>query len=257
MNQPPLILISNDDGYEAKGLQALVDVAKEFGEVVVVVPDGPRSASSHAITMSAPLRLKLYRTDEDGTRYFRSNGMPSDCVKLGLKVILKDRRPDLIATGINHGSNSSASVLYSGTMGAAMEGSVENHPAIGFSLLDYAPNADFSAAQVYVRKIIGKVLTDKIPDFTALNVNIPKAPLEEIKGVRITRQALGYWHEELIERTDPYGGKYYWLSGWLENDDLAEDTCEWALQHNYVSIQPIHHDLTAHQHIKDIKFLEE
>ncbi|MBO4645574.1 MAG: 5'/3'-nucleotidase SurE [Bacteroidales bacterium] len=253
----PLILISNDDGYEAKGLQSLVKVAKEFGEVVVVVPDGPRSACSHAITMSIPLRIRKYRTDDDGTVYYRSNGMPSDCVKLGLKVVLKNRKVDLVLTGINHGLNTSVSVLYSGTMGAAMEGSVENVKAIGFSLADYSPNADFSTAEVIARKIIKKTLATPFPPQTALNVNIPQCPLKEIKGIRITRQALGYWNEVLEEHQDPYGGTYYWLTGWLENPDTGEDTCEWAVHHQYVSVQPVQHDLTAHEHIPTFKFLEE
>lgn len=251
-----MILITNDDGYEAKGLKCLVEVAKEFGEVVVVAPDGPRSACSHAITMSVPLRLRQYRTDEDGTRYFRTNGMPSDCVKLGMKVVLKGQPIDLVLSGINHGCNSSISVLYSGTIGSAMEGSAENVKSIGFSLSDYAADADFSAAKVYARKIIAEVLQRGMPDHVTLNVNVPKLPLEEIKGVKVTRQALGYWHEELEERTDPYGGTYYWLTGWLVNEDLGEDTCEWALAHNYVSIQPVQHDMTAHQCIPSLKYLE-
>lgn len=253
----PLILIANDDGYEAKGLYALVEAAKEFGEVVVVVPDSPRSACSHAITMNVPLRINKYKTDPDGTSYYRTNGTPVDCVKLGQKVVLKDRPIDLILSGINHGSNSSISVIYSGTMGAAMEGSVENFKSIGFSLLDYAPDADFTAASVYVKKIIAKALANKLPDFVSLNVNIPKAPIEDIKGVKITRQTHGYWHEELEERVDCYGGKYYWLNGWLVDNDPNEDTCEWALKHNYVSIQPVQFDLTAHQHIHSLKFFEE
>ncbi len=256
MNKPS-ILIVNDDGYEAKGLRALVHAAKEFGDVVVIAPDSPRSACSHAITMNVPLRLKHYRTDDDGTTYFRTNGTPADCVKLGQKVVLKDKPIDLILSGINHGSNSSISIIYSGTMGAAMEGSVENFKSIGFSLLDYAADADFSAATIYAKKIIAKALANEFPEFIALNVNIPKAKLEEIKGIKITRQTHGYWHEELEERVDYYGGKYYWLYGWLVNKDPNEDTCEWALKHNYVSIQPVQFDLTAHQYINTLKFLEE
>lgn len=252
-----LILITNDDGYAAKGIGCLIEVAKEFGEVVVVAPDGPRSATSHAITMSVPLRLKQYRTDDDGTRYFYTNGTPCDCVKLGTKVVLKDRKVDLVLSGINHGSNSSVSVLYSGTVGAAMEASMENIPAIGFSLCDYAADADFSAAQVYIRKIISRFVQHGFPEFTTLNVNVPKCPLESIKGIRVVRQTQGYWHEDLEERTDPYGGTYYWLTGWLVNTDKGEDTCEWALAHNYVSIQPVQHDLTAHKIIPELKFLEE
>lgn len=252
-----LILITNDDGYASKGLRTLVEVAKEFGEVVVVAPDGPRSATSHAITMNTPLRLHHYQTDDDGTRYFRTNGTPCDCVKLGLRVVLKDRPADLVLSGINHGSNSSVSLIYSGTMGAAVEATLSHVPAIGFSLLDYRPDADFTAARHYVRLILQEILKRPFTDEASLNVNIPNVPLEAIKGVKVTRQAKGYWQEEMVERTDPYGGKYYWLTGHLEITDKGEDTCEWALQHNYVSVQPVQNDFTHHTFIPQLKFLEE
>ena len=252
-----LILITNDDGYASKGLRTLVEVAKEFGEVVVVAPDGPRSASSHAITMNTPLRLHHYHTDEDGTRYFRTNGTPCDCVKLGLRVVLKDRPADLVLSGINHGSNSSVSLIYSGTMGAAVEATLSHVPAIGFSLLDYHADADFTAARHYVRLILQEMLRHPFTDEASLNVNIPNVPLAAIKGVKVTRQAKGYCQEEMVERTDPYGGKYYWLTGRLEITDNGEDTCEWALQHNYVSVQPVQNDFTHHAIIPQLKFLEE
>lgn len=252
-----LILITNDDGYASKGLRTLVEVAKEFGEVVVVAPDGPRSASSHAITMNTPLRLHHYQTDDDGTRYFRTNGTPCDCVKLGLRVVLKDRPADLVLSGINHGSNSSVSLIYSGTMGAAVEATLSHVPAIGFSLLDYHADADFTAARHYVRLILQEMLRHPFTDEASLNVNIPNVPLQAIKGVKVTRQAKGYWQEEMVERTDPYGGKYYWLTGRLEITDNGEDTCEWALQHNYVSVQPVQNDFTHHAIIPQLKFLEE
>lgn len=252
-----LILITNDDGYASKGLRTLVEVAKEFGEVVVVAPDGPRSATSHAITMNTPLRLHHYHTDDDGTRYFRTNGTPCDCVKLGLRVVLKDRPADLVLSGINHGSNSSVSLIYSGTMGAAVEATLSHVPAIGFSLLDYHPDADFTAARHYVRLILQEMLRHPFTDEASLNVNIPNVPLEAIKGVKVTRQAKGYWREEMVERTDPYGGEYYWLTGRLEITDDGEDTCEWALQHNYVSVQPVQNDFTHHAIIPQLKFLEE
>ena len=251
-----LILITNDDGYASKGLRTLVEVAKEFGEVVVVAPDGPRSASSHAITMNTPLRLHHYHTDDDGTRYFRTNGTPCDCVKLGLRVALKGRRADIVLSGINHGSNSSVSLIYSGTMGAAVEGTLSHVPAIGFSLLDYHPDADFTAARHYVRVILQKMLQHPLTDEASLNVNIPNVPLEAIRGIKVTRQAKGYWQEEMEERTDPYGGQYYWLTGHLEVTDNGEDTCEWALQHNYVSVQPVQNDFTYHALIPQLKFLE-
>ena len=252
-----MILITNDDGYASKGLHALVAVAKKFGKVAVVTPDGPRSATSHAITMNTPLRLHHYHTDDDGTRYFRTNGTPCDCVKLGLRVVLKDRPADLVLSGINHGSNSSVSLIYSGTMGAAVEATLSHVPAIGFSLLDYHADADFTAARHYVRLILQEMLRHPFTDEASLNVNIPNVPLEAIKGVKVTRQAKGYWQEEMVERTDPYGGKYYWLTGRLEITDNGGDTCEWALQHNYVSVQPVQNDFTHHAIIPQLKFLEE
>lgn len=251
----PLILVVNDDGYEAKGLEALVEIAKEFGEVVVVVPDRPQSAMGHAITMSVPLRVNLYKTI-DGVPYWRTNGTPVDCTKLGMKVVLKNRKVDLVLSGINHGSNSSVSLIYSGTMAAAIEASFDNVPAIGISLQDYSPDADFTASVHYGRIIVKKVLEHGMPPFISLNVNVPKIPLEEIKGVKVTRQTKGYWHEDLEEHIDTIGRKYYWLSGHLVNTDHQEDSCEWALQHGYVSVQPVQVDMTAYQAMNDIKYLE-
>jgi 5'-nucleotidase len=223
---PPLILITNDDGFEARGLEALVEAAKDFGEVVVITPDGPRSGMGHAITMNVPLRVKHYKT-ENGVEYYRTNGTSVDCVKLGQRVVLRDRKIDLVLSGINHGSNSSVSIIYSGTMAAAIEASFEGAHAIGFSLLDYSAKADFSAATVFAKQIIAKVLKEGLPKHVCLNVNIPKLPLKEIKGIKITRQTLGYWHEDLEEHTDPFGGKYYWLAGYLVNlEKEAADTCE-------------------------------
>lgn len=256
MNQNrPLILIVNDDGYEAKGLEAMVSIAKPLGEVVVVVPDRTRSGMGHAITMNEPLRLTNYK-NEDGIAYYRTNGTPVDCVKLGERVVLRDRKIDLVLSGINHGSNSSVSLIYSGTMAAAIEATFDNIPAVGLSLLDYSPDADFTTAMHFGRPIVEKVLANGLPPYTCLNVNIPKVAISEIKGVKVTRQCHGVWHEDLVERTDVFGRKYYWLTGYLERKELAEDTCEWALQNNYVSVQPVQFDLTAHQYIENLKYLE-
>jgi len=252
----PLILITNDDGFEARGLAALVDAAKDFGEIVVIAPDASRSGMGHAITMHVPLRVQLYKT-ENGIPYYRTNGTSVDCVKLGQRVVLRNRKIDLVLSGINHGSNSSVSVIYSGTMAAAIEASFEGVTAIGFSLLDYSAKADFSAAVVYAKQIIEKVLSQGLPKHICLNVNIPKLPLEEIKGTKITRQTLGYWHEDLEEHEDPFGGKYYWLAGYLENlEKEAADTCEWALRNGYVAVTPVHFDMTSHQTIDKLKYME-
>jgi len=255
MDQKPLILVVNDDGYEAKGLEAMVEVAKQFGEVVVIAPDRTRSGMGHAITMDVPLRVYLYKT-EDGVPYWRTNGTPVDCVKLGQKVVLRDRKIDLVLSGINHGSNSSVSLIYSGTMAAAIEASFENIPAVGFSILDYSPNADFTTAKHFAKILVDKILKQGTPPHTALNINIPKVSIDEIKGIRVTRQTDGYWHEDLEERTDVFGRKYYWLTGYLVDTDLQEDTCEWALKNHYISIQPVQYDMTAYRYMNDIKYLE-
>jgi 5'-nucleotidase len=256
MNHKPLILITNDDGFEARGLAALVEAAKNFGDIVVITPDGSRSGMGHAITMHVPLRVNLYKT-ENGINYYRTNGTSVDCVKLGQRVVLRDRKIDLVLSGINHGSNSSVSIIYSGTMAAAIEATFEGTPAIGFSLLDYSPKADFAAAVVYARQIIEKTLLHGLPEYVCLNVNIPKLPLAEIKGIKITRQTLGYWYENLEEHLDPFGGKYYWLAGYLENlEKEAEDTCEWALQNGYIAVTPVHFDMTSHHTIHKLKHWE-
>lgn len=250
------ILIVNDDGYEAKGLAAMVELAKPLGEIVVVVPDRTRSGMGHAITMNEPLRLINYKT-EDGIDYYKTNGTPVDCVKLGEKIVLRDRKIDLVLSGINHGSNSSVSLIYSGTMAAAIEATFDNIPAIGISVLDYSSHADFSAAVHFGRPIVEKVLEKGLPPYTCLNINVPKVPIEEIKGVKVTRQCHGVWHEDLEERTDPFGRKYYWLTGHLERHEMTDDTCEGALSRHYISVQPVQFDMTAHQYIEKLKFLEQ
>ncbi|MCQ2270663.1 MAG: 5'/3'-nucleotidase SurE [Bacteroidales bacterium] len=254
--EKPLILIVNDDAYEAKGLYALVEAAKDFGEVVVVVPDSSRSGMAHAITMNEPLRIQLYR-EEDGIKYYRTNGTPVDCVKLGQKVVLRDRKIDLVLSGINHGSNSSISLIYSGTMAAAIEASLENVKGVGFSLLDYSSDADFTASIHYAKKLIPQILKTEFPPQVSLNINIPKLPLEEIKGIKIVRQTKGYWNEDLEKRVDCFGRDYYWLSGYLVDQDPHTDTCQWALNNGYVSIQPVQVDMTAYHFINDLKFMEE
>ncbi|MEG1556576.1 MAG: 5'/3'-nucleotidase SurE [Bacteroidales bacterium] len=255
MTNQPLILVVNDDGFEAKGLEAMVEAAKNFGKVVVVVPDGPRSGMGHAITMNVPLRINLYKKEFD-IGYYRTNGTPVDCVKLAQRVLLKGEKIDLVLSGINHGSNSSCSLIYSGTMAAAIEASFEDIKAVGISLLDYAPNADFTTAIHYAKIIIDKVLHHEMPPHVCLNVNVPKVKIDEVQGIKIVRQTKGYWHEDLEEHTDSFGRKYYWLSGHLVDQDQGEDTCEWALKNHYVSVQPVQTDMTAHHFINTLKFIE-
>lgn len=250
----PLILVTNDDGIAAPGIQALVEVAQQFGDVIVVAPDSPQSGQGHAITIEHPLRLYKVSIME-GVNAYECSGTPVDCVKLAKHVICKDRNIDLCVSGINHGSNASINIIYSGTMSAAMEASIEGIPSIGFSLLNYRLDADFSAAQHFVREIIQGVLEKGLQETLLLNVNIPNLPLALIKGIKVCRQAEGRWAEEFIENTDPSGRPYYWLSGRFILEDEGEDTDIKALEDGYVSVVPSMHNLTAFPAIERMKYL--
>lgn len=244
----PLILVSNDDGITSKGIRVLVSVMKRIGDVVVVAPDSPQSGMGHAITIGETLRLYEEDIFED-VLAFKSSGTPADCVKLAKHYVLKDRTPDLVVSGINHGSNTSISVLYSGTMSAAIEGALEGLPSIGFSLCDYSSKADFSHVEEWVEKIARQVLERGISKGVALNVNFPPKRNEPIKGIKICRQADAKWQEEFAERYDPTGRKYFWMAGNFVNFDKGEDNDEWAIANNYISIVPCQYDLTAHHAI--------
>jgi 5'-nucleotidase len=242
----PVILVTNDDGVTAPGLHALVDAVKDLGDVFVVAPDSPQSGMGHAITINHPLRLdsvKVY-----GENWYQCSGTPVDCVKIAIDKILH-RHPDLCVSGINHGSNSSINVIYSGTMSAAMEGAIEGIPSVGFSLSDYSLDADFEAARAYARMIASNVLRTGLPTGTLLNVNIPKLPLSDIRGVKVCRQASAKWEEEFDERLDPNKRKYYWLTGKFLSHDKGHDTDEWALSNGYISLVPVQFDFTAHHAI--------
>jgi 5'-nucleotidase len=242
----PLILVSNDDGITAKGIRTLVDIMKAIGDVIVVAPDGPQSGMGHAITVGETLRLEE-TTIFDGVRAFECSGTPADCVKIARHFVLKkERGPDIVVSGINHGSNTSISVLYSGTMSAAIEGAIEGTPAIGFSLCDYSHKADFSHIEAYVGKITRQVLTHGLPKGVALNVNCPPKRNENIKGIRICRQSNAKWVEDFDQRFDPNGRRYFWMAGNFVNFDRGEDNDEWAIANNYVSVVPCQFDLTAH-----------
>lgn len=248
----PLILITNDDGYYSSGINALIQVGLCFGEVVVVAPDESRSGMSHAITIKEPLRINLIKTEKNLTIY-STNGTPVDCVKLAINQILK-RKPDLLLSGINHGSNASVSILYSGTMGAVMEGCINGITSIGFSITDYNKNPDFEASIFYAKKIIDKVIEKSITNGSCLNVNIPVGTLEEIKGIKICRQTKGLWKEEFDKRTDPHKSDYYWLTGFFENHEPNDNnTDEWALNNKYISIVPAKIDLTDYNEIENLK----
>lgn len=240
--QKPLILITNDDGVSAKGIKELTEEARKYGEVVVVAPDGPRSGQSSAITVDRPLRVTIVTKEEDCLVY-RCNGTPVDCVKLAFSQLL-DRKPDLVLSGFNHGSNSSVSVLYSGTMGGALEGCVHNVPSLGLSLCDLSADADFTNAQKSAGILIRETLENGLPHGVCLNINIPKG---EIKGIRPCRQSKGRWNEEFEKRTDPHGREYYWLTGYFDNaEEHAEDTDENAIAQGFVSVVPVTVDMTAH-----------
>ena len=245
----PLILVTNDDGITAKGILTLVNVMKQLGEVLVVAPNSPQSGMGHAITVGETLRLKESFIFE-GVKAFECSGTPADCVKMARHFVLKDKvQPDVVVSGVNHGSNTSISVLYSGTMSAAIEGAIEGTPAIGFSLCDYSHDADFSHTEEFIKKITQQVLKKSLPKGTALNVNFPPLQNEKLKGIRICRQANAKWGEELVQRLDPNGRSYFWMTGNFVNFDKGEDNDEWAIANNYVAVVPCQFDLTAHASI--------
>jgi len=251
MSNKPVILVTNDDGYFAPGLHALVEIMKELGEVVVVAPDQPMSGTGHAITVRHPLRLHLLNESE-GYREYSCNGTPVDCVKLGEQVVLR-KKPDLMVAGINHGSNASINIIYSGTMASVLESAIGGVPSIGFSLMDYSSHADFSACHDFISSIARKVLEEGLPDGVCLNVNIPAVTREKIKGIKVCRQARSRWMEEFDTRKDPHNKEYYWLTGIFEKLEDSQETDQWALENNWVSLVPVHYDFTAHYALSTIK----
>jgi 5'-nucleotidase len=251
MNQKPLILVTNDDGINAPGVRALISVMSEIGTVVVVAPDSPQSGMGHAITVNNTLHLNKITDDSAEIQEYSCSGTPVDCVKLAVNEILK-QKPDLCVSGVNHGSNSSINVIYSGTMSAAVEAGIEGIQAIGFSLLDYDWNADFETFKPYIKKISLEVLEKKLPAGTILNVNFPKIKDKNIKGMKICRQAKAVWMEKFDKRKTPQGKDYYWLTGEFVNQDKGEDTDEWALANGYISIVPVQFDLTAYHAIQHL-----
>lgn len=250
MHHKPLILITNDDGISAPGIRALIQAMRPLGELVIVAPDSPQSAMGHAVTISKPLRLEKTDIHHPHIAY-QCSGTPADCVKLAVDKVLH-RKPDILVSGINHGSNSSINVIYSGTMSAAVEGAIEGIPSAGFSLCSFSHESDMGFAASIAQKIATKLLQNKLPNGVLLNVNIPLLQAENCKGIRVCRQANAKWNEEFDERTDPHGRKYFWLTGKFENHDPGDDTDEWALANNYVSVVPVQFDLTAHHALTSI-----
>ena len=250
MNKP-LILVTNDDSIVSPGIRTLIEVMKTIGDVVVVAPDSPQSAMGHAITINNTLHIDKIKLDTELEHEYSCSGTPVDCVKIAVNEILK-RKPDLCVSGINHGSNSSINVIYSGTMSAAVEAGIEGIPAIGFSHLDYSWETNLEPIKIWVKKITLEVLEKGLPEGVVLNVNFPKEKTGKINGVKICRQAKANWEEKFDKRTNPQGKEYYWLSGEFVNKDKGQDTDEWALENGYVSIVPVQFDLTAHHAIQTI-----
>tara|TARA_Y100000746_G_C15443339_1_gene423896 strand:+ start:663 stop:1430 length:768 start_codon:yes stop_codon:yes gene_type:complete len=249
----PLILIVNDDGITTPGIRRLIDIMNNLGDVVVVAPDKPQSGKSHSISLNTVIRCSPFVFDNGPQKEYACSGTPVDCVKLAFNKILH-RKPDLCVSGINHGSNSSINVVYSGTMSAAIEASISGVPSIGFSLLDYSIDADFSECSNFISDISLSVLKSGLPEGVSLNVNIPKSVRNKsIKGIKICKQSKAKWIEEFDEREDPFGRKYYWLTGDFVDLDSSKDTDEYALKNHYISIVPIKFDLTSYESISEIK----
>lgn len=250
-NKKPLILISNDDGYHAKGLLSLVEMVSEMGDVVVCAPDAARSGYACAISAENHLKLKL-RRKYSGVEVWSCSGTPVDCVKIALSEICAGRRPDIVLSGINHGDNASVNTHYSGTMGVAREGCMKYIPSVAFSLCDYRGDADFSPLQSIVKQITKRVLSEGLPKGVCLNVNFPLA--ERFKGVKVCRMAMGTWDNEIVKYRHPRGYDYYWMVGEYTNDEpLADDTDNYALTHGYVAITPTKIDITDYEMIEHIK----
>ena len=248
----PLILITNDDGIYSPGLRYLIGLMNNIGKVVVVAPDGPQSAQSHAITINKPITCEKIKIDEGKQIEFICSGTPVDCVKLALAEIL-DRKPDICISGINHGSNASINVIYSGTVSAAIEASVHDIPSVGFSILDYSTNTEFKHTKTHIINIVRNLLSSNLN--VCLNVNIPKYSENKIKGIKIAKQAKGKWIEDFDERVSPMGKRYFWLTGEFIKEDESNEADQNLLDDNYISVVPIRYDLTDYSQIDDVKRL--
>ncbi|MCD6090277.1 MAG: 5'/3'-nucleotidase SurE [Bacteroidales bacterium] len=253
MIKRPKILVTNDDGISAQGIRFLIDVIRDLGDVIVVAPDSPQSGMGHAITVQSPLRIKMI-VEEDGYREYSCNGTPVDCVKLGEQVVLKGK-PDLLVSGINHGSNAAINVVYSGTMAAVIEGCIDGIPSIGFSMDDFSQHLNFEPARALITHIASQVLQNGLKEGVCLNVNFPVT--EQIKGIKVTHQADAYWSEEFDSRVDPRGRNYHWLIGKFVNRDNGYENDINAMKEGYASVVPIKIDLTAYDQIEDLKYLEQ
>jgi len=247
--QRPLILISNDDGYQAKGIRSLIEMVRDFGDIIVCAPDGGRSGNSRAFTTTVLFMKQV--SSEQGLDIYSCSGTPVDCLKMAYHQICP-RKPDLVLSGINHGDNASTNAQYSGTVGVVIEGAMKGIPSIAFSLCDYSDDADFSPMRDVVRDIVMKVLTEGLSHYTCLNVNFPVT--DDYKGLRLCRMAHGHWRKEVDKREHPRGGMfYYWMTGYYQNDEPeAEDTDAWALEHGYCAVTPLTVDLTDYKALKKL-----
>ena len=248
----PLILITNDDGIYSPGLRYLIGLMNNIGKVVVVAPDGPQSAQSHAITINKPITCEKIKIDEGKQIEFICSGTPVDCVKLALAEIL-DRKPDICISGINHGSNASINVIYSGTVSAAIEASVHDIPSVGFSILDYSTTTEFKHTETHIINIVRNLLSSNLN--VCLNVNIPKYSENKIKGIKIAKQAKGKWIEDFDERVSPMGKRYFWLTGEFIKEDESNEADQNLLDDNYITVVPVKYDLTDYSQIDYVKRL--
>ena len=245
----PLILVTNDDGIYSPGLRYLINILNKIGKVVVVAPDSPQSAQSHAITINQPISCDKIKIDNGKQLEFICSGTPVDCVKLALSEIL-DKKPDICVSGINHGSNASINVIYSGTVSAAVEASIHEIPSVGFSILDYSENIELKHTEKYIIHIVNKLLNSE--KNVCLNVNIPKFSDIPIRGIKVCHQAKGKWIEEFDERFSPMGKRYFWLTGKFIKDDESQDADQNILNENYISVVPVNFDLTSYSHLNHI-----
>lgn len=239
------ILITNDDGWGAKGILTLCRLMRQLGHVTIVAPDSARSGQSNAITVNQALHLNKISSEWDNVDIYITNGTPADCIKLAINVVYGGKKPDLLVSGINHGSNAAVNVIYSGTMGACLVGAENSIPSIGFSICDHHSDADFSHLEPYILPITRQLISQEWQYGLCFNIN---APIGKLKGVRLTRQCEGHWHKEMIEHTDDNGNKYYMLGGeFCNHEPEAEDTDEWALNHGYIAITPTTVDMTDYK----------
>lgn len=247
----PCILISNDDGYHAKGINKLIEFLSDIADLIVVSPESHRSGYACAFSVEKPLRMKL-RREKEGMQMWSCTGTPVDCVKVGLNEFFTDTKPDMIIGGINHGDNASVNTHYSGTMGVTMEGCMKYIPSVAFSLCDHNSDADFDPMRPIVREIVERVLREGLPKGVCLNVNVPV--VEKVKGVKVCRMAYGSWKKEIIKRAHPHGYEYYWLTGSYSNDEPeASDTDNYWLTKGYATITPTTMDVTAYEMVNRMK----